>query len=110
MAAAIGATLVAACGGSSDVPASPTAFQAVFPALPLTFAPRVAASADDSTWAVWGEGDNNAQSLFAARINGVGVVTRSALPSNAAAVRDVQITTIGATPVVTWLAYGQAAT
>lgn len=108
-AAMLAAALVAACGGSSDS-ASPTAFFGVVSSsVALGVAARVAASADGSTWLAWTEGDFNQYSLIVARINGVGIVGKSTVTSNVAgALRDLRITMVGTTPVLSWRHYGAA--
>ena len=108
-AAMLAAALVAACGGSSDS-ASPAAFLGVVSSsVALGVAPRVAASSDGSTWLAWTEGDFNQYSLIVARINGVGVVGKSTVTSNVAgALRDLRITMVGTTPVLSWRHYRAA--
>jgi hypothetical protein len=103
-AALLTATLLSACGGGGDVPSAPNGFDGVASAaVPLAVAPRLAASPDGVTWIAWVEGDNARQSLISARINSVGVVTKTTVTANVAgALRDVQITMVGTTPVLTW--------
>lgn len=104
VAALLAATIVAACGGGDDTPAAPNGFQGnVSSSVPLVAAPRVAASPDGATWLAWVEGDNTHRTLIGARIDSVGVITKLPITSNFdGAVRDVQVTVIGTTPIVTW--------
>ena len=105
-AAVLVAAMLASCGGEpADITESPTAFLGVVSAsVPLASAPRVAASPDGlTTWLAWAEGDNNQQALVAARINSVGVVDRMTVaPRASGVIRDLQITLVGTTPLLTW--------
>lgn len=108
VAALLAAAIVAACGGGGDdVPTAPHGFQGnVSAAVPLAAAPHAAASPDGATWLAWVEGDNAHQTLIGARIDSAGVITRLPVtPSFAGAVRDVQVTVVGTTPIVTWRQY-----
>ena len=107
VAALLVATIVAACGGGNDTPAAPNGFQGnVSSAVPLVAAPRVAASPDGATWLAWVEGDNTHQTLIGARVDSVGVITKLPVTSNVdGALRDVQVTVVGTTPIVTWRQY-----
>ena len=106
------ASLLVSCGGEpADITESPTAFLGVVVAsVPLASAPRVEASPDGvTTWLAWAEGDNTQQTLAAARVNSVGVVDRmTVVPMAAGVIRDLQITMIGTTPVLTWRHFGAA--
>jgi len=106
------AAMLVSCGGEpADITESPTAFQGVVAAsVPLASAPRVEASPDGvTTWLAWAEGDNAQQSLAAARVNSVGVVDRmTVVPVATGVIRDLQITMIGTTPVLTWRHFGAA--
>ena len=106
------AALLASCGGEpADITEAPTAFLGVVASsVPLASAPRVAASPDGSTtWLAWSEGDNARQSLVAARVNSVGIVDRMTVaPLAPGVIRDLQITMVGTTPVLTWRHFGDA--
>jgi len=110
--AALAAAMLASCGGEpADITESPTSFVGVVAAsVPLASAPRVAASPDGvTTWLAWTEGDTAQQSLLAAGINSVGVVQRmTVVPLAAGVIRDLQISMIGTTPVLTWRHFGTA--
>jgi hypothetical protein len=96
---------IGGCGGDWQLGTSPPAstFQVVIASVSLVSFPRVAASPGGNSWVVWTEGDNNNQSLVAARIDGNGSVSRSTLaPSVAGAQLDEQIVMAGTTPVVAW--------
>jgi len=100
------AAMLASCGGEpADITESPTAFLGVVaPSVSLASPPRVAASPDgNTTWLAWTESDNAQQALVAARVNSVGVVDRMTVaPLAAGVLRDLQISMIGTTPVLTW--------
>ena len=100
------AAMLASCGGEpADITESPTAFLGVVaPSVSLASPPRVAASPDgNTTWLAWTEGDNVQQALVSARVNSIGVVDRMTVaPLAAGVVRDLQISMIGTTPVLTW--------
>jgi len=106
------AALLASCGGEpADITEAPTAFLGVVASsVPLASSPRVAASPDGSTtWLAWSEGDNARQSLVAARVNSVGIVDRMTVaPLAPGVIRDLQITMVGTTPVLTWRHFGDA--
>src|SRR6188508_1815207 len=110
--AALVAAMLVSCGGEpADVTESPTAFLGVAAAsVPLASAPRVAASPDgNTTWLAWAEGDNARQALVAARVNSVGIVDRMTVaPLAPGVIRDLQITMVGTTPVLTWRHFGDA--
>jgi len=104
--AALVAAMLVSCGGEpADVTESPTAFLGVAAAsVPLASAPRVAASPDgNTTWLAWAEGDNARQALVAARVNSIGIIEpMTVVPMAAGVIRDLQISMIGVTPVLTW--------
>jgi len=106
------AAMLVSCGGEpADITESPTAFQGVVAAsVPLASAPRVEASPDGvTTWIAWAEGDNAQQALAAARVNSIGVVEPvTVVPTAPGVIRDLQITMIGTTPVLTWRHFGAA--
>ena len=64
----------------------------------------MAASPDgNTTWLAWAEGDNDQQALVAAQVNSIGIVTRlTVVPRAPGVIRDLQISMIGTTPVLTW--------